>query len=244
MGGLFRPFFFAEPLSTVRFSHPVASSRFRPVQRTRTSGPAARQAPRGEARGAPLGASPAHEAARENIGWQEAVTRTVQGLHYELVDVERGASGLLRITIDRLPGHAYAQPGDFVTVDDCEQVTRQLQYVLEVQGVNYARLEVSSPGLDRPLRSAGHYERFAGEQVSLTLKEPFQGRRHYQGRLEAVAESAWRIVFTEGGQEQALEFGLDEVREARLVPVVNFKGRRAAEPRVQPLQVAEGDRKE
>jgi ribosome maturation factor RimP len=248
MGGLFRPFFFAEPLSTVRFSHPVASSRFRPVQRTPTSGPKARQAPRGKARRAPLGAAPAPETARqnvrENIGWQEAVTRTVQGLHYELVDVERGASGLLRITIDRLPGHAYAQPSEFVTVDDCEQVTRQLQYVLEVQGVNYARLEVSSPGLDRPLRNAGHYGRFVGEQVSLTLKEPFQGRRHYQGRLEAVAEGAWRIVFTEGGQEQALEFGLDEVREARLVPVVNFKGRRAAEPRVQPLQVAEGDRKE
>jgi ribosome maturation factor RimP len=248
MGGLFRPFFFAEPLSTVRFSHPVASSRFRPVQRTPTSGPKARQAPRGKARRAPLGAAPApdtaHANVRENIGWQEAVTRTVQGLHYELVDVDRGASGLLRITIDRLPGHAYAQPGEFVTVDDCEQVTRQLQYVLEVQGVNYARLEVSSPGLDRPLRAAGHYERFVGEQVSLTLKEPFQGRRHYQGRLEAVAEGAWRLVFTEGGQEQALEFGLDEVREARLVPVVNFKGRRAAEPRVQPLQVAEGDRKE
>lgn len=170
--------------------------------------------------------------------------RTVQGLHYELVDVERAASGLLRITIDRLPAHAYAQPGEFVTVDDCEQVTRQLQYVLEVQGVNYARLEVSSPGLDRPLRSAGHYERFAGEQVSLTLKEPLQGRRHYQGRLEAVAEGAWRLVFTEGGQEQALEFGLDEVREARLVPVVNFKGRRAAEPRTLPLQATEGDRKE
>jgi ribosome maturation factor RimP len=236
MGGLFRPFFFAEPLSTVRFSHPVASSRFRPVQRTPTSGPKARQAPRGVA--------PAHEAARENIGWQEAVTRTVQGLHYELVDVERGASGLLRITIDRLAEHAYAQPGEFVTVDDCEQVTRQLQYVLEVQGVNYARLEVSSPGLDRPLRSAGHYGRFVGEQVSLTLKEPFQGRRHYQGRLEAVAEGAWRLVFTEGGQEQALEFGLDEVREARLVPVVNFKGRQAAEKRAKPLQVAEGDRKE
>jgi ribosome maturation factor RimP len=244
MGGLFRPFFFAEPLSTVRFSHPVASSRFRPVQRTPTPGSKARQAPRG--------AVPAHEHRRQNIGpnigesigWQDAVTRTVQGLHYELVDVERGASGLLRITIDRLPAHAYAQPGGFVTVDDCEQVTRQLQYVLEVQGVNYARLEVSSPGLDRPLRTAGHYERFAGEQVSLNLKEPFQGRRHYQGRLEAAADGAWRLGFTEGGQEQALEFGLDEVREARLVPVVNFKGRQAAEKRVQPLQLAEGDRKE
>jgi ribosome maturation factor RimP len=236
MGGLFRPFFFAEPLSTVRFSHPVASSRFRPAQRT---GPSSRQAPRG---GVPV--QKTHENTRENIGWQDAVTRTVQGLHYELVDVERGASGLLRITLDRLAGHAYAQPGEFVTVDDCEVVTRQLQYVLEVQGVNYARLEVSSPGLDRPLRTAGHYERFAGEQVSLTLKEPFQGRRHYEGRLEAVVDAGWRLVFSEGGQEQALEFGLDEVREARLVPVVNFKGRRAAEPRVQPLQVAQGDRKE
>jgi ribosome maturation factor RimP len=162
--------------------------------------------------------------------WIEAVERTVAGLGYDLVDVERAAAGLLRVTIDRLPGHRY--PGDdsaFVTVDDCERVTRQLQYVLEVEGCDYARLEVSSPGLDRPLRRPADYERFAGAEVDVTLKAAFEGRRRYRGTLQA-REGGWRVVFD--GGERALDFALDEVREARLVPVVDFKGRRArpAEP--------------
>ena len=77
---------------------------------------------------------------------------TVTGLGYELVDVEREPRGLLRVTIDRLPGRSYpsgptGDGAEFVTVDDCELVTRQLQYSLEVDGVAYERLEVSSPGL-------------------------------------------------------------------------------------------------
>jgi ribosome maturation factor RimP len=122
-----------------------------------------------------------------------------------------------------------------VTVDDCEAVTRQLQYALEVEGVEYARLEVSSPGLDRPLRRAADYERFCGSEVNLALKEPFGGRRHFQGRLgravgaDGADAGTWQITFTEGRTEQVLGFKLDEVREARLVPVVDFKGRRRAE---------------
>ena len=163
-------------------------------------------------------------------GWMAAVERTVTGLGYDLVDVERAAAGLLRVTIDRVPGRRY--PGDdspFVTVDDCERVTRQLQYVLEVEGCDYARLEVSSPGLDRPLRRPADYERFAGAEVDVTLKSPFEGRRKYRGTLQA-REGGWRVVFD--GGEHALDFTLDEVRETRLVPVVDFKGRRArpAEP--------------
>ena len=73
------------------------------------------------------------------------------GLGYDLVDVEKGAGGLLRVSIDH-PGRP-AAPNAFITVDDCEAVTRQLQYVLEVEGCAYERLEVSSPGLDRPLKT-------------------------------------------------------------------------------------------
>ena len=65
-------------------------------------------------------------------------------------------------------------------MDDCEKVTRQLQHVLEVEGCAYERLEVSSPGLDRPLKRPADYARFAGEQIDLTLKLPFQGRKKYQ----------------------------------------------------------------
>jgi len=87
-------------------------------------------------------------------GWQQALERTVTGLGFDLVDVERSAGGLLRVTIDRLPGQAYSTgPGEAVVVEDCEIVTRQLQYLLEVEAVDYARLEVSSPGLDRPLKN-------------------------------------------------------------------------------------------
>ncbi|MBK9134076.1 MAG: ribosome maturation factor RimP [Betaproteobacteria bacterium] len=184
--------------------------------------------------GADAAAAP-HEPFAHRADWQAAVRATVEGLRYDLVDVERAARGLLRVTIDRRPGQTYAAPGDAITVDDCEAVTRQLQYALEVDGVDYARLEVSSPGLDRPLRTAADYERFAGEQIELALKMPFQGRKHYRGRLERVAGAdtaggAWQLVFEDGKATQVLTFALDEVRDARLVPVVNFKGRAAKAP--------------
>jgi ribosome maturation factor RimP len=94
-----------------------------------------------------------------------------------------------------------------------------------VENVPYERLEVSSPGLDRPLRKLADYQRFAGHEVDITLKLAFQNRKKYRGVLEADGD-AWRLVFKDGKQEQALNFSLDEVREARLVPVVDFKGRR------------------
>jgi ribosome maturation factor RimP len=187
-----------------------------------------------------------------------AVERTVSGLGYELVDVERSAGGLLRVTIDRIPGRRYGplvaagQPeaGDSsqavtegvegvsegVTVDDCELVTRQLQRVLEVENVDYARLEVSSPGLDRPLRRVEDYRRFAGNKVALSLRAPLDGRKKFQGTLLARGDG-WQLVLDPGqvpapadGSPQALDFSLDEVREARLVPVLDFKGRRRAAP--------------
>jgi ribosome maturation factor RimP len=157
---------------------------------------------------------------------RSAIESTVTGLGYELVDVERAARGLLRVTIDRVPGKAYPSgESEFVTVDDCEVVTRQLQYALEVDGVAYERLEVSSPGLDRPLKLESHFVRFIGEQVSITLKQPFQGRKAYKGQL-GRGDTGWTLVFDDGKGQQVLGFALDEVREARLVPVVDFKGRK------------------
>jgi len=167
-----------------------------------------------------------------------AIESTVSGLGYELVDVERAPRGLLRVTIDRLPGQRYTtgDEGDAVTVDDCELVTRQLQYALEVDGVPYERLEVSSPGLDRPLKTEAQFERFAGAQVSLTLKEPFEGRKAFKGLLGRDEQGGWTLVFEDGKTQQVLGFGLDEVREARLVPVLDFKGRKG-----RKAQAAAGD---
>ena len=192
------------------------------------------------------------------MSWQGAVERTVTGMGYELVDTERVGGGLVRVYIDQPAGSDSTShsgtggTGTFITVDDCEKVTRQLQHVLEVEGCAYERLEVSSPGLDRPLRKAADYARFAGEQVEVTLKEPFKGRKKYRGELHPLeAEGAFRLVLPSqkpsakpgakvstkrakppaaagDAAEQALDFSLDEVREARLVPVVDFKGRRFA----------------
>jgi ribosome maturation factor RimP len=160
------------------------------------------------------------------LGWRQLVEQTADALGYEVVDAERSAKGLLRVFIDRRPGRAYPTgEAEFVTVDDCEAVTRQLQYALEVDGVAYERLEVSSPGLDRPLRREADYERFAGQEISLTLKLPFQGRKVWKGLLQR-ADAGWSLLFKDGKQEQVFGFVFDEVREARLVPVVDFKGRR------------------
>ena len=192
------------------------------------------------------------------MSWQQALERTVTGLGYDLVDVERSAGGLLRVTIDRLPGQVYSTgPGEFVLVEDCEIVTRQLQYLLEVEAVDYARLEVSSPGLDRPLKKLADWQRFVGSEVEVTLRLAFQGRKKWRGELmlpaaaEALEGSAWRLLLPSDRPtsrtalkraakavaagvidamptQEVLDFLLDEVREARLVPNVDFKGRRGA----------------
>ncbi|MEP6740764.1 MAG: ribosome maturation factor RimP [Caldimonas sp.] len=189
---------------------------------------------------------------------QTAIETTVAGLGYELVEIEHAPGGLLRVTIDHpvVPRQAADLEPRFITVDDCEKVTRQLQHVLEVEGFAYERLEVSSPGLDRPLKSAADFARFVGEQVELTLKVPFRGRKRYRGELQASGEG-WRVILADVARaapgaaipvrktspkaapakpeprddsevEQALDFTLGEVREARLVPVIDFKGRRFA----------------
>ncbi len=185
------------------------------------------------------------------MSWQAAIDRTVQGMGYDLVDVEKTAGGLLRVFIDRLPGQSYSTgPGEIITIEDCELVTRQLQFVLEVEAADYARLEVSSPGLDRPLRKPADWDRFVGSDVEVSLRVQFQGRRKWAGRLDKREDGGFRLVLpvqplsktqaaklakaaakstvvvADSQVEQTLDFALEEVREARLVPVIDFKGRR------------------
>lgn len=187
---------------------------------------------------------------------QQIVEQTVTGFGYDLVEIERSAGGLLRVTID-LPWDPQAGE-QFVNVEDCEKVTRQLQYALEVEGIEYKRLEVSSPGIDRPLRHEKDFERFAGQVVDITLKAPMgaaaggqvaANRKKFRGTLERVQAAdgtpGWQIVWSDEpppkpGQKvskkrapvplQALGFTLDELREARLAPIVNFKGRGDVSP--------------
>jgi ribosome maturation factor RimP len=184
------------------------------------------------------------------VALQDIVAQTVTGLGYELVELERSTGGLLRVTID-LPWQPPAEQS--VTVEDCEKVTRQLQYALEVEGADYKRLEVSSPGIDRPLRSERDFERFAGEVIDVTLKAPMgaaaggqvaANRKKFRGKLERAGDG-WQIVWSDEaavkpGQKvsrkrapaplQALGFALDELKEARLAPIVDFKGRKTGGP--------------
>ncbi|KAF1042655.1 ribosome maturation factor RimP [Xylophilus sp.] len=192
---------------------------------------------------------------------RQIVEQTVIGLGYDLVEIERSAGGLLRITVDLpwapAPEGALQVPEQFITVEDCEKVTRQLQFALEVDGIDYHRLEVSSPGIDRLLRDERDLQRFEGEVVDLTLKEPLgaaategiaANRKKVRGQLERVAGAAppaapWQIVWSDEpkvkpGQRvskkrapapvHAMAFTLDEVREIRLAPIVDFKGRAPA----------------
>jgi ribosome maturation factor RimP len=194
-------------------------------------------------------------AAAPSTSMQAAVVKTVTALGYEVVDIERTGGGLLRITIDRMAGKTYPNtdpgaPPDMVNIDDCEIVTRQLQYALEVDNVDYRRLEVSSPGLDRPLRKLADFVRFEGEPAEVTLRMPFQGRKKFRGLLAMREDGGLRLVLDDSvglphnpkvrvGKKAAalaaantvptLDFDLNEVRDARLVPVVNFKGRSAAQ---------------
>jgi len=188
------------------------------------------------------------------VALQQIVEQVVTGLGYDLVEIERSAGGLLRITID-LPWVAPAADApaplldQFVTVEDCEKVTRQLQFALEVDGVEYKRLEVSSPGIDRPLRHEQDFVRFEGSVIDITLKAPMgaaaagqvsANRKKFRGTLERVESGGWQIVWRDEpavkpGQKvskkrvpaplQALGFALDELRDARLAPIVDFKGR-------------------
>jgi len=189
------------------------------------------------------------------MAWQDTVEQTVTGLGFDLVELERSAGGLLRITID-LPWQAPEAgqplpPEQFVTVEDCEKITRQLQYLLEVEGLEYRRLEVGSPGIDRPLKREIDYVRFEGHMVDLTLKAPIgatgsdvaANRKKFRGTLERAADGVqWQLVWSDApepkpGQRvskkrapvpmQAMIFSLDEIQQARLAPIVNFKGRQA-----------------
>lgn len=165
------------------------------------------------------------------------VEQSVVGLGVEVVDVERAGKGLLRVTIDREGG---------VRIEDCEAVSRQLSRVFEVENIDYARLEVGSPGTDRPLRREADFLRFAGERVEVRLLEPLAGRKVFSGILRAPelddtgsspaaadvpAPRSGAAVFglefeATKGETQVLNFTFDEVDRAKLDPVLDFKGKK------------------
>ncbi len=141
------------------------------------------------------------------MAMSDVVELTLAGMGFELVDARASGGGRhLSIFIDR--------PGG-VTVDHCADVSRHLARVFEVEGIDYDRLEVSSPGLDRPLRKAADFVRFAGNKVDVRMRTPdASGRRRFTGLLRG-AQGAVATLEVEG-REVALN--VDDIERARLVP--------------------------
>jgi ribosome maturation factor RimP len=134
---------------------------------------------------------------------------TVTGLGYELVDLELSPRGrVLRLFIDKTD-----KPSG-IDVDDCALVSNQLSRVLAVENVDYDRLEVSSPGLDRVLKKPADFERFSGAEVNLKLRLPISGRRNFNGVLHGVQDGKVRLAIDSG----ELEVDLGNIDKARLVP--------------------------
>ena len=137
--------------------------------------------------------------------WQLLDT-TIIGLGYELVDWERsGKSALLRIFVDK--------PGG-ISIDECAQISQHLSRVLAVEGVNYDRLEVSSPGLDRVLRKEQDFVRFIGEKARVKLRVALDGQRNFIGILRAVNDGKLELEV----DGKLLAFELGNLEKTRLVP--------------------------
>jgi ribosome maturation factor RimP len=138
-------------------------------------------------------------------------------LGYELVEFETSPRArLLRVFIDR-PEGAQTEKGG-ISVEDCAAVSHQLSRVFMVENVDYDRLEVSSPGLDRPLVKAADYRRFAGQDVQIKLRVPLGNQRNFSGVLEGLQEEGGIEVVCLRMNETLHRFPLDNIDRARLVP--------------------------
>jgi ribosome maturation factor RimP len=157
----------------------------------------------------------------------DLIEKTLAGMGYELVDFEQAGRGLLRVYIDFVEQSADAGA---ITVEDCEKVSHQLSHVFTVENVDYERLEISSPGLDRPLRKVADYARFAGQEAVVKLRMPMPGaanRKSFQGILHEPEGDKLKLEFEGKDGPAVLEFTLADVDKARLVPQVDFRSRKA-----------------
>jgi ribosome maturation factor RimP len=148
--------------------------------------------------------------ARTTIELHKLIEPVVEGLGYELVGIEYTGNqqGVLRVYIDHEQG---------VGVGDCQKVSYQVSGVLDVEDpiAGQYSLEISSPGLDRPLFKAADFERFSGQQAVIRLLAPVDGRRKYTGTLQGLEDNQV-VLLTETGEE--LGFLLEQIDRARLVP--------------------------
>jgi len=138
----------------------------------------------------------------------QLLTRTLDSLGYEMVDMERSRGGMVRLFIDKPEG---------ITVDDCALVSNHLTRLFAVEGIDYDRLEVSSPGLDRPLKKLADFSRFAGKKAKVKLLLEVQGRKKFVGTIGKVCDGKISFVVDDAGKDCVeLTLALSEIERARL----------------------------
>lgn len=141
---------------------------------------------------------------RRRYEWVEQV---ITGLGYEFVHLEWvGRSGLLRVYIDKPQG---------IGLEDCTFVSEHLSRTMVVEGIAYDRLEISSPGLDRPLVTERDFLRFTGQKARVVLRVPMGGRKNFTGTIAEVSDGAIRLA-SDGGNTVVLQYA--NIDKARLVP--------------------------
>jgi len=144
-----------------------------------------------------------------NLG--ELLQRTLPPMGYELVDWEMSPrSRLVRVFIDKPHG---------VDVEDCARVSNQLTHLFAVENVDFERLEVSSPGLDRPLTKPADFVRFTGEEVDMRLRAPIDNARRVKGILRGCEDGAVKVETANGMRSIAF----DDIEKARLVPRIKWR---------------------
>lgn len=142
----------------------------------------------------------------EAMALEELLESTLNGMGYELVEVERLAHNkLLRIFVDKEGG---------IEIDDCVTISNHLTRLFAVENIDFGRLEVSSPGLDRPLRKEADFDRFKGETIKLKLRIPVQGQRNFVGVLREVNNGIIKLEV----DGKLLDLELSSLGKARLVP--------------------------
>jgi ribosome maturation factor RimP len=141
----------------------------------------------------------------------DLLEQTVPALGYELVDWDQSPrSGLVRVFIDKQNG---------VDVEDCARVSNHLTRLFAVEAIDFERLEVSSPGLDRPVKRLADYARFAGQEAQLTLSAPVDGAKRIKGILRGT-DGDDVLVETAAGVKS---FPFETITRARLVPAIDWR---------------------
>ena len=140
---------------------------------------------------------------------ENLLEKTLSGMSYELVDFEVvGRSGLVRVLIDSEQG---------IGLEDCTAVSNHLSRLFEIERFEYDRLEVSSPGLDRPLKKVVDFERFVGEKIIVQFKLAYEGQRKFRGTLIGVRKG---LIDMEIDDERVITFELHEIKKANLIPAI------------------------